>query len=339
MKLTILSLLFIGIENTSAECNNNPFVVGCYDDPYMAKITCLSGATCTCENYPEEADICSTVDLSSSTTDTDGEQCKMFCENTANCVFYRWDKEGSINSHCLLMDSDQCKGYIPCDREHCLSGQAHCDGDDGGVVPIPDDATCNGAVLFLTDSVHWQCFNLNNIENHINIYIDEDVPTGVICITAQKCEKFDTSPDDLTTDPYYRDLVVQCNPDRLSADVTWGPFAGSDNDVSSVIDTNTHRLSDPKCELDWEDLVLAGKNLHQPGVSFICEKPYTAAEETITISAPNTCALLCNFHPILTIENEIALDGSGVWKKYDTGSNIGTPVVADDIKCWDFIKM
>ena len=75
--------------------------------------------------------------------------------------------------------------YSPCEGDHCASGQAGCITEDN---PGPVGTSCKGGATFGTDPgvVHWICINtFDEAGATIDIYGDEDIPSGTICLTGR----------------------------------------------------------------------------------------------------------------------------------------------------------
>ena len=84
------------------------------------------------------------------------------------------------------MSEGQCKVYSPCEGESCESGQAGCTARDN---PAPSGTSCRAGAEFgmAATAVHWACINPYDQEgSHIDIYGDEDIPSGTICLTVQR---------------------------------------------------------------------------------------------------------------------------------------------------------
>ena len=122
----------------------------------------------------------------------------------------------------------------------------------------------------------------------------------------------------------FRNLVVQCNDETLDppvSDGNWVRYPQSDNDVATAVTEDTpNKLKDPTCNDKPEDLVLDESKLHKSGVTLICSKQdqdhFVFTESQVIIKKGNTCALLCNFRHVLTIEPKLQPDGSSKWWLY-----------------------
>lgn len=345
--LTLLSFISTSIQ----ECGENHFADSCWDDPNIATITYNSATdSLECGNYDQAKDACTAVQPSlggKKAEDLTGKMCEELCDvshaaggdESLQCEFFRWEK---FNLHCTLMNKDQCDGGPnPCERGECVSGQTGCNGGDS---PIPKDATCAAGVAFVAESVHWLCTHPTDYSIHINIYGGDEVPSGTSCITAHKCKTFDTGDPDPVGDPMSNSLRVRCN--ATSTEKKWVQYPGSLNDVPSptYMDANSLTLVDPLCEEKAAPIDLNKDELQKPGVSFICEyvPNLEFTQDKVTVTAPNTCALLCNQHHVLTLESELSRAGDGVWMKYDAGSDEGLEVNetnVDVVKCWDSMLM
>ena len=169
-----------------------------------------------------------------------------------------------------------------------------------------------------------------------------------------RCESFDDGKDDIDTDTntpkndfVFRNLVVQCNDATLDTPVTdgtWVRYSQSDNDVAAVITEDTpNKLNDTVCNDKPEDLVLDEAKVHKSGVTLICSQQdpdhfvFTASQ--VTIKKGNTCALLCNFRHVLTIEPKLLPNGTSRWWVYRAGDGSrGVEAVGKEgqtnIYCW-----
>ena len=90
-------------------------------------------------------------------------------------------------------------------------------------------------------------------------------------------------------------------------------YPQSDNDVATAVTEDTpNKLKDPTCNDKPEDLVLDESKLHKSGVTLICSKQdqdhFVFTESQVIIKKGNTCALLCNFRHVLTIEPKLQLN-------------------------------
>lgn len=337
--LTLLSIITANVQG----CGENNFADFCWDDPSIATITYDSTTDMwNCENYDLAQVACTDAVLALLVgTDLTSELCEQLCdvshadagvEETLKCEFFRWEKDVL---HCTLMNNVQCNGgFNPCNRGKCVSGQTGCSGGDS---PLPKDATCAAGVAFVAESVHWIC-NHPTDQSHINIYGSDEVPAGTSCETAHKCNSFDKTG---TGENYLR---VLCDA-KSSTEKTWIQYPDSPNAVPSpdYMDANSLTLVDPLCDAIFDPLDLNVEKLHETGVSFICENVanlvFTA--DKVTVSAPNTCALLCNLHHALTLENVLSEAGDGVWMKYDAGFDEGTEVNAENkdvVACWNLME-
>jgi len=370
MKLIILTVLCFGTVCVRGvgDCDaENHYPEGCFDVDNIAKISCPEGSPCTCtmtiDDVTMEQGDCTTDILPETNLDDlpsitmSGEECRNLCEASKSiggdsvCEYFRWEKDAipgsSDTEHCTLMKKGQCIIYEPCgEPEKCQSGQAGCTTDDN---PGPEGATCKSDVDFIeeTGAVHWKCINPFDEEGtHIDIYGHDPVPSGTICWTVRRCFDFDTEPADEDPELFvYRTLVVQCNdpdPDLTVDDGQWVKYHYSTNDISSVISEGVaaNTLSDPKCLVSPKQLVLDAPTLHKPGVSFICSKQdpdhFESNAEHVTIKEDNTCALLCNFHHVMTIEPKfVESDGTKKFWKYTTGEgDVGEEAKSENVYCW-----
>ena len=147
----------------------------------------------------------------------------------------------------------------------------------------------------------------------------------------------------------YRNLVVQCNDETAHPPITsgtWVRHPQSNNNVTQwVTEDNPNNLKDPICNIEPEDLVLDETKLHESGVAFICSKQdqehFIFTTNKVVVRKQNSCALLCNFHHVLTIRPKVQQDGTSKWWLFRSGvggggeevvgkgSNIGT-----NVYCW-----
>ena len=98
-------------------------------------------------------------------------------------------------------------------------------------------------------------------------------------------------------------------------------YSQSDNDITKGVTEDTpNKLQDPICNVEPDDLILDEAKLHKSGVSFICSKQdqehFVFTETEVIIKKGNTCALLYNFHHVMTIEQHFQHDGTSKWWLY-----------------------
>jgi len=373
MQLSYLFILALCVSVVHGDCEDvaDDRPEGCYDEPNIAKIVCFGEDPCVCKDGDSGEDTSCTeivpadVLLEVTAAEMNGERCRGICEaskksegNSSKCEYFRWEEDpdsgNTTSSHCSLIPAGECRVYSPCEGESCMSGQAGCTHQD---ITPPPGAPCQAGAEFGTgdSAVHWACVNPFDQEGrHVDIYGTEEIPSGTICSTVHRCESFDDGKDDIDTDTntpkndfVFRNLVVQCNDATLDTPVidgTWVRYSQSDNDVAAVITEDTpNKLNDTACNDKPDDLVLDEAKVHKSGVTLICSQQdpdhfvFTASQ--VTIKKGNTCALLCNFRHVLTIEPKLLPDGASRWWVYRAGDGSrGVEAVGKEdqtnIYCW-----
>lgn len=310
---------------------------------WIARIVCENSVPCVCttpdgsECVPDDNILPDGMMDGLTTELMDGPKCRELCEASkqefGKCEYFRWEENYASPEHCSLMDSSSCTEFDPCTGEHCLSGQADC---PGGIDPEPTGETCAAEADFDDNQVHWKCINpFDDSHERIDIYGSDPIPAGTMCFTDHKCVDFDEDKDDLKSPDFlYRTYVVQCD----GRDGKWKMFGQSNNDPSEFINSGD-KLTDPTC--NWNpagDLELDKTVLTESGVSLICSVDTNLAYEDkiVRVSAPNTCALLCNFHHVMTIEPKFEeTDGTTKWWMYPTGDVVGEEATRENVYCWN----
>ena len=93
------------------------------------------------------------------------------------------------------------------------------------------------------------------------------------------------------------------------------------------------------------DLVLDETKLHQSGVSLVCSSQdpdhFVFTKLEVVLKKENICALLCNYHHVLTIKSLLQPDGSSAWWVVRPGGGAGGEEAvgkdgpgATNIYCW-----
>ena len=137
----------------------------------------------------------------------------------------------------------------------------------------------------------------------------------------------------------FRNLVVECT------NGSWVMSNYSDNNITQALTENTpNRLQDVLCTAQPDDLVLDEALLHEPGVVLVCAKQdrdhLVFTEREVMVMGDNYCALLCNYHHVLTIMPRLQHDGVARWWVVRHGQDKGEEAIGKDgpggtnILCW-----
>ena len=129
-------------------------------------------------------------------------------------------------------------------------------------------------------------------------------------------------------------LSVKC--DGSSGE--WVPAAGDDPNghYAEVLSTQPAALREHQCQKDARTPLTVPIASMDPGAQLSCETPATVDDTNYTITPPNKCVLLCDFHLAKVIEGR--LSDEGVFVFYVTNAEpeyeINDTNVDEKIKCW-----
>jgi len=329
----------------AAECPTNPHPKDCDDSINICRISC-DAAQCK-----KEGDACATIKPDSEVDLTfdslTASECERLCIRSRNntevaetagyCRFWREEGE-SLKKHCSFMNGEQCVKYEWCNHnsEHCQGGDVGCRGDDGKPQPPDDKQTCASGIEFHPDDdadpkglyIHWAC------ESEDSPYNDTPMPAKTHCFTIQTCSNWEIEatvpPDQLT-------LQVRC-------DGTKGKWTTDSIDMVAVYQGVLGPEGENRGSLPLNELKCVGTSEKQSlvvtkeamgaGSQLSCTDPPTIddAKGEYTITAPNLCILLCDFHLGMTIEGRLK-EETGDWGFFivETDTEITDPNM---VRCW-----
>jgi len=337
LTLLVLSLVILSVSGQgSPNCDNKENCNAEGDGHHLMYIRCgKDGTTCEC---PEGTGTCP-VDEPNATLPIDSSKCKEVCSEDDTCVFFKF-KMFTQFSECYLMTTDQCdkESSHDCLPSHgCQSGVANpadCPAD-------PQQFSCKvgadgSGLVHDGDRIHWFCTG-ENLMDIVDIYDLDSAPGGTVCRTDHECGKFNDTADGF--------LHYRCEL-KARAEGEWvevGAQAGG-HDADALSNGN---LVEPSCDAD--PLQLSSDSYPQEGQIIQCTQGQIN-EQDLTISAPNTCILLCDYYSVLTIFTDWNLDentqqetGEKVWyyrifgDPDDTDHNIPITMEngeSDVLKCW-----
>jgi len=331
---TVLLLLASLLSLVSGECSPNDLVPGpegtgsgCSPRDNICQISCEQGkakckllnkASCT-KAKVTEADL---TDFAGFNNTKCLELCQLSKDEDKpnHCRFWRYDPAAG-DKVCSLMHDDQCTVYEAC-TGHCRTGDEGCAGDE----PAPSPNTpCAAPIVFDPVSIHWACFNTGN--NSPYDPATTSLPAGTSCLTVQRCVDWENGTT-TEQDPLWRKLHVTC-------DGTEGKWIatgtdGKEADYNEVLGEGTAAITEHECKGGDVTLEVPRSQLGE-GADLLCDNPDTDGGDTYTITAPNTCVLLCDLHLGMTIESRLDANGEVAFHRD------GAEEVFDDVslvKCW-----
>jgi len=314
-----------------AECPPNQcWDGGCETDPNICQIIC--GEACETE--------CPDVQLEPAEMNAD--KCAALCiesrdkpDNDNPCRFWRYDREsggqGVETKTCTFLSSDQCQFHSDCSG-YCECEDVGCPGENGET-EAPKKA-CLAPIVYYPGSawIHWACFNIDHdLGNPYNP--DTVMHADTQCHTTTKCADWDEEEA--------RMLKVRCDGNGDGENGRWVPDqeVGSQANYDGVLLSGGDGvIAEHKCNggADPTTLVVTIADMGIGG-ELSCEIPDADQDDlTFTITAPNKCVLLCDYHLAMVIEGR--LNDEGEFKFYVTNVDpeveIEQATVSEKIKCW-----
>merc|ERR1712212_542907 len=318
-------------DGTAACPPNQCWVGGCDPDPNICQIIC-------------DKDTCNTAcpDVQLEVADMSAEKCSALCiesrDKEANenpCRFWRYDKVsgfGGANQTCTLLASDPCPFHADCSGESCTCEDVGCPGENGAT-EAPKKA-CLAPIEYYPGSawIHWTCYNTENpVGNPYNP--DTILHADTKCHTTQKCADWEGEGD--------RELKVTC--DGINGEGENGKWVpdqpvGNPANYDDVLDAGGDGvIKEHKCKGGaGAELVVTLADVGEGG-DLSCETPDTDDNPlTFTISAPNKCVLLCDYHLAMVIEGRLDVEGEFKFfvTNVDPEVEVEQATVGDTIKCW-----
>jgi len=308
-------------------------VDGCETDPNICQIIC-GDANCDPGQCP---------DVEVDAADMNADKCAELCIASRDkpddkpCRFWRYDRVsaggGAVNKVCTFLASDQCQYHNDCSGA-CECDDVGCPGENGGV--DPPKKSCLGPIVYYPGSgwIHWTCYNTEHPELG-NPYNPSTVLfADTICTTTKRCADWDGEED--------KKLKVVCDGNVEADNGRWvaDQEVGNEANYNDVLGDGNGVIGEHNCKggANPAKLVVTIANMGVGG-ELSCEIPDTDEDDqTFTITAPNKCVLLCDYHLAMVIEGRLDGEVSGEFKFYVT--NVDPEVEIDDtnvgekIKCW-----
>jgi len=313
----------------------------CAIDQYIQQIRCNgqhgdTSQACVCKD-PSRGD-CGDPNITNK--DMTKEECKKRCEDLAapaECFFYRWDKVAWTNVlTCTLMGEGQCatKGD-PCGEtdKGCESGavEEKCEGSDDGGRPEGDPCDVSLPAVPEPAHIHWKCIDPYSKDHEdVVVYAEggTEVLHGVQCETQDRCTQFGTDGD------FGLYLKYTCN------NTEWIGAPDQTTPEPPVITEEDKKLSaEPTCAP--ADLAVPYDNLKPgEGGELLCSTAMERDDGNLQwlIKPPNTCALLCDKHHVVTVQSGWVdrAKGKAGWNLYVVGQPDPSSIEDGSIlKCWD----
>jgi len=302
----------------------------------VCQITCNTSTSSVCTATPA-ASPCS---VGNGTAPMDAAKCEQFCkdswevrgaENEDVCRFWRFETIDSVAT-CTFLNSTQCASFETCDGADCECGDAGC-YVEGQETPEPPVKSCQGGIEYHFDAdwIHWVCVN-DEVPDLSSPYRNESaMPPNTKCYTTHKCSDWASEAG--------KQLSVRC--DGLTGN--WTQNSGNLTDpggpYADVLGTQPAPIKEHQCLGENKTILTVNIDAMQDGAQLSCETPPDVdgpQATTYTITPPNKCVLLCDYHLALTFEGR--LSGEGELKFYvanaEPEQEINNENVQQKIKCW-----
>jgi len=328
----IVPILVDAGSDFDAECPPNKWVdVGCEVNPHLCQIECTPPQSCAAT---PELSPCS---VGSGTAPMNAAQCEQFCKDSWAvegqaeqdiCRFWRFETIGEVQT-CTFFRSSECAAFETCAGD-CKCGDAGC-YVEGEATPETPVKPCQGGINynFETDWIHWLCVNDGEPDLPSPYHPEAELPPDTMCYTTHQCADWATETD--------QKLSVKC--DGLTG--VWAPSAGEDPNghYAEILGTQPGPLLEHQCQKEARTPLKVPVASMDPGAQLSCETPAAVdatPPTTYTITPPNKCVLLCDFHLAKVIEGRLSEEG--VFKFYITNAEpeveINDDNVDANIKCW-----
>jgi len=334
-------------QDRTTECPpNNCWRGGCEINSYTCQTVCQTTCDCKCPDDSAEPDCEACHGVESTFGQMDAKKCEELCIASRDaggdnpCRFWRYDRE-SLNAvefkTCTFLSSEQCLHYQDCSGS-CKCGDVGCPGD--GEDPEEGPKACQAPIEYHPGSlwIHWTCFNVEHPDMGSPYNELTTLYADTLCTTTHKCVDWDGEGDAEMSE---RKLTVRCNGNTAEDSGHWEPVNPVDGDKyygeNGVIEADgVGVIKEHQCLPD-ESASLEVTILDMGiGAQLSCENPDTDSNPlTYTITPPNKCVLLCDFHLAMVIEGRLNDDGDFNFYQLDTDGT--ADVVIDDaakIKCW-----
>jgi len=356
MKLTTVFCLIVPLlvnAGSDPECPPNQWVEGgCEANPHLCRIECPVDPCTPSEGNPGPCSTGEDIALG----DMDAAKCKELCEasrdggsavNPDICRFWRFETVPTGDAKtvrvktCTLIRSSECTAHEECLAD-CECGDVGCPGDKTGTTLSPE-ISCKGGIEYHpeADWIHWVCMNdeVPDLNSPYHPGDDSVLPPNTNCFTTHPCDDWNSEVD--------MRLSVRCDGltgkwvKATTGDDPTGHYVGDKGVLGPASGTGSQPapLQEHQCiaNSETEPLVVNIANMGE-GAQLSCETPATVNGDpptaTYSIKAPNSCVLLCDFHPVLVIKGR--LNEEGVFKFYDTntGDEINDSNKDGKIRCW-----
>jgi len=336
MYLILLSI-FLAVTMADPEPTNCKNKDSCDIKEYVQQINCPAThknqtMECTCTDGKDPCQDFTSITNADMTRD----KCKELCSSLVDiCVFYRWDKVGYTNEiTCTLMNVDQCQKGPVCVpySKGCASGAVDnkCTSDSD-IRPEGEDCKINLSKKRVSEDqygidIPWVCFDrFNKDGKELDVYTSTDVSVsnGVKCETTNRCTDFGAQDDA----PF---VTYTCN------NITWEKDVSVPDEKNPV--ENEILAKELQCTIN--PLSVPKTNLEPgSGAELICGTKLDEDEDHThyLVNPPNSCALLCDKHHVVTIQSGWAdqQNGKAGWKLYVVGDPDPQPITdGEDLSCW-----
>jgi len=320
----------------TAECPPNQcWEGGCNINPNICQITCTTG------------DVCETAcpDVQLEVAEMNATKCSDLCiehrdkpENEKPCRFWRYDRvsegQGIEKLMCTFLASDQCQYFSECSNS-CECEDVGCPGSQIGTTEPPKKA-CKAPIVYHPGAawIRWTCFSIDHPDLGSPYNPDTVLHAGTMCETTHKCADWEGEEA--------RKLKVRCD-GVTEADGDFGHWVPNQQvadqaNYDGVLGDGSDVIAEHECK-GGENPTTLEVTLADMGVGgdLSCEIPDTDEDPlTFTITAPNKCVLLCDYHLAMVIEGR--LNDEGEFKFYVADSDpeveINDSNVGEKIKCW-----
>jgi len=328
-----------------SECAPNEWVGGgCEVNPHLCQIEC-SGDPCTATGGAPGP--CSASgDIAQS--DMGAAKCQELCEASRNggtsanpdiCRYWRYETVPTSDARvarvktCTFLRGSECTAHEEC-KGDCQCGDVGCPGTQEGTTESPTIA-CKGGIEYHPDAdwIHWICVNdeVPDLSSPYHPGDDAVMPPNTICFTTHQCSDWASEPS--------QQLSVTC--DGLTG--KWVQNGGTPDDPNGhyegdegVLGSQPAPLLEHQCKADPRTPLAVKIDNMGDGAQLSCETPAAVDEPPTmyTITPPNKCVLLCDFHLVMVIEGRLSDEGEFKFYVANTDEEINADNVDDMIKCW-----
>jgi len=310
--LTLTASLKTSFGNTC-----QPYYSDCSTKSFQCKIKCTDiDDPTTCIGEIGDGGTCP-EDTAVQEEQMTADVCKNLCTTANSCFYYKFEESGGPEPHryCYLMGEQECNEWGEgCDNPAiCVSGKGDENNCDDGIGYTCVGGTQHTHGIMPDFKLHWSCISIEGGSVDIK---DTSIPGDTTCTAHPECG------GELIT------YECKSNGDQIAPKGVWAYIgSGTDPNFQEDVDGTQNKLTDPSCNA--ENLQLTDyKQQVQKGMQILCVIENSIDENAGTISAQNSCLLICDNYPILNFWTD-----AKQWKYQlmDSSTEEDLPAEADDV--------